>query len=65
MSSSIADGRGRLLRLLSATALAAALSGCASSTSTHHLAEQAEQAQDYDRAVVEYTKIVRANPADK
>jgi general secretion pathway protein D len=39
--------------------------GCASSTNLHHVAEQAEQAQDYDRAVVEYTKIVRANPGDK
>ena len=33
-----------------------AAAGCASSNSLH-LAHQAEQAQDYDRAVVEYTKV--------
>jgi len=40
-----------------------AAAGCASSSSLH-LARQAEQAQDYDRAVVEYTKVVRADPAN-
>ena len=65
MPTRLADGLGTILRLFSAAAVAAVLSGCASSTNLHHLAEQAEQAQDYDRAVVEYTKIVRANPADK
>ena len=44
--------------LLGLVALAAA--GCASSNL--HLARQAEQAQDYDRAVVEYTNAVRADP---
>ncbi len=43
--------------------LAAAAAGCASSNSLH-LAHQAEQAQDYDRAVVEYTKELRANPGN-
>ncbi len=40
-----------------------AAAGCASSNNLH-LAHQAEQAQDYDRAVVEYTKVVRAEPAN-
>jgi general secretion pathway protein D len=46
-----------------ALALAAAF-GCASGSGMH-LAHQAEQAQDYDRAVVEYTKVVRADPANR
>ncbi len=50
--------------LLSIVLAAAAASGCATATSMRH-AERAEQAQDYDRAVVEYTKIVRANPGDR
>ncbi len=46
--------------------LAAALfaSACAT-TSPYHLGQNAERAQDYDRAVVEYTKAVRANPSDR
>jgi general secretion pathway protein D len=40
-----------------------AVAGCASSNSLH-LGHQAEQAQDYDRAVVEYTKVLRADPAN-
>ncbi|HEY2432934.1 MAG TPA: secretin N-terminal domain-containing protein [Vicinamibacterales bacterium] len=35
--------------------------GCASANNLH-LGRQAEQTQDYDRAVVEYTKAVRASP---
>jgi general secretion pathway protein D len=56
-----ADWRWALLALLP---LAAAAAGCASSNGMH-LAHQAEQAQDYDRAVVEYTKVVRADPANR
>src|SRR4029077_12925644 len=44
-------------------ALAVALSACAGSTSLH-LAHDAEFRQDYDRAVVEYTKALRAKPDD-
>ena len=51
-------------RTLTAAAIAVVLSGCASSNAIH-VAQQAENAQEYDRAVVEYTKIVRANPNDK
>ena len=43
--------------------LAAALTaGACASTSPIHLGERAEQQQDYDRAVVEYTKALRAHP---
>ena len=38
--------------------------GCAT-TSAYHLGERAERAHDYDRAVVEYTKAVRAKPDDR
>ena len=46
--------------------LAASLlvAGCATS-STFHAGERAERAQDYDLAVVEYTKAIRANPDDR
>jgi len=45
--------------------LAAALlvSACAAK-SPYHLGQTAERSQEYDRAVVEYTKAVRANPED-
>lgn len=49
--------------LLLAAVLAFA-SACASSPAVRD-ARGAERAQDYDRAVVEYTKQVRANPADR
>ena len=55
-----ADLRRTLILLLPLAALAA---GCASSTNMRP-AHQAELAQDYDRAVVEYTKVARANPAN-
>ncbi|MBW8714163.1 MAG: hypothetical protein JF632_08805 [Acidobacteria bacterium] len=38
--------------------------GCATSSALHE-AERAERAHDYDRAVVEYTKAVRAKPDDR
>ena len=56
-----ADWRWALLVL---APLAAAAAGCASS-SPIHLAHQAEQAQDYDRAVVEYTKALRENAGNR
>ena len=57
-----ADVRTRVSALIAALALAAG--GCASSGSLR-VARAAEQAQDYDRAVVEYTTVVRANPANR
>jgi general secretion pathway protein D len=52
-------------RLAAAVCLVAGLfaAGCAT-TSPYHLGQTAEHSQDYDRAVVEYTKAVRANPDD-
>ena len=44
-------------------ALTCLASGCAT-TSALHEGQRAERAQDYDRAVVEYTKAVREKPDD-
>ena len=69
MSSGLIRTAGRRSRLprcaAAAWCLAAALTaaGCATS-GVMRAGEAAEQAQDYDRAVVEYTKAVRANPGD-
>jgi general secretion pathway protein D len=55
--------RARFLLCTGPVALAIALSACAGSTSLH-LAHDAELRRDYDRAVVEYTKVLRAKPDD-
>ena len=64
--SSMPDRRADMRNTLRAAALAAALlaSGCATATGLRH-GRQAELSQDYDRAVVEYTNVVRANPANR
>jgi general secretion pathway protein D len=49
--------------LVSAIGVAAALAGCAAAT-TLRRAHEAERLQDYDRAVVEYTKAARLRPND-
>jgi len=66
MSRLLAPRRADSVRKSAGLYLAAALlvSGCAT-TSPYHLGENAERAQDYDRAVVEYTKAVHANPEDR
>jgi general secretion pathway protein D len=46
-----------------AIAAAVFLAGCASSGGMHR-GREAELAQDYDRAVIEYTKIARAEPGN-
>jgi general secretion pathway protein D len=56
-----ADWRCALLVL---PLLLAAAAGCASSNGMH-LAHEAEKAQDYDHAVIEYTKVVRADPGNR
>ncbi|HEY7055359.1 MAG TPA: secretin N-terminal domain-containing protein, partial [Vicinamibacterales bacterium] len=43
--------------------LALLLTGCANATAMR-TGRHAEQAQDYDRAIAEYTKVVRADPAN-
>jgi general secretion pathway protein D len=48
---------------LAASLVVALASGCAMSTSIR-AGERAEQLQDYDRAVIEYTNALRANPND-
>ena len=55
-----ADVTRRAIVLL---ALAVSAGGCASAAGMRQ-GNRAEQAQDYDRAVVEYTNVVRANPAN-
>ena len=50
-------------RFATALLLALLATGCATS-SAMHMGQHAEQAQDYDRAVAEYTKVVRADPAN-
>ena len=66
MSRLLAPHRAEAFRLRALVSLAAALvvSGCAT-TAPYHLGQTAERSQDYDRAVVEYTKAVRANPDDR
>jgi len=44
--------------------VSALLGGCAT-TSSYTVGQRAEREQDYDRAVVEYTKAVRAKPNDR
>ncbi|HMC77238.1 MAG TPA: secretin N-terminal domain-containing protein [Vicinamibacterales bacterium] len=58
--SSRADRRALVML---AAALLALASGCASSSGMRR-GREAEMAQDYDRAIVEYTKIARANPGN-
>jgi general secretion pathway protein D len=49
-----------------ACVVASLATGCATTTSVSIRAgEQAETLKDYDRAVVEYTKALRANPTDQ
>jgi general secretion pathway protein D len=64
MSSTRALAADHRIGLLALALCAVSLSGCASAAGMRH-ARQAEQAQDYDRAVVEYTKVARANPANR
>jgi general secretion pathway protein D len=52
---------GRVVVVLLVTLV---LGGCAVATATHS-AQVAEQDQDYDRAVVEYTKVLRADPNNR
>ena len=56
--------RAANVRAAAALALALLLTACVT-TSALRSARRAEQAQDYDRAVVEYTKVVRADPANR
>jgi general secretion pathway protein D len=60
MSSPIPHARAARQAVICALALA--VSACA--TTSAHLAHEAEYRQDYDRAVVEYTKALREKPGD-
>jgi tetratricopeptide (TPR) repeat protein len=54
----------RAMRGAVVVAVALILSACATSR-MRHAAQLAESEQDWDRAVVEYTKMVRADPEDR
>ena len=47
-----------------AVCLAAGLAAACATSSAFRAGERAEQASDYDRAVVEYNNALRANPDD-
>jgi len=51
-------------RFVAVLALTAAVAGCAT-TGTYRSAQRAEQAEDYDRAVAEYTAAAKKHPNDK
>jgi general secretion pathway protein D len=51
-------------RFVAVLALTAAVAGCAT-TGTYRSAQRAEQAEDYDRAVAEYTTAAKKHPNDK
>lgn len=54
----------RLLNLAICMLSVAVAAGCAT-TSAYRLGERAERTNDYDRAVVEYTRAVREKPEDR
>jgi general secretion pathway protein D len=60
----MSSGQARTNRTLLAAGLALALAGCAHSAAMRG-GRDAERLHDYDRAVVEYTKAVRARPEDR
>jgi general secretion pathway protein D len=51
-------------RFIAVLALTAAVAGCAT-TGTYRSAQRAEQAEDYDRAVAEYTAALKKHPNDR
>ena len=51
-------------RFVAVLALTAAVAGCAT-TGTYRSAQRAEQAEDYDRAVAEYTAALKKHPNDR
>jgi general secretion pathway protein D len=62
MANAINSARAR--RLLTLVVLAGFIAGCATSTAMRN-GRQAEQLQDYDRAIVEYTKVLRSQPDNR
>jgi general secretion pathway protein D len=57
------DAARRPVTLLAPALLAVMLAGCATSSAVHR-GRAAEDVQDYDRAVAEYTQALRTSPAD-
>ena len=48
-------------RIVLAAAVSALLAGCVT-TASLRAGRQAEQLKEYDRAIIEYTKVLRAHP---
>ncbi len=67
MSRPMAHLRADALRLLTVSMCLAGtlVAGACATTSPYRMGERAERAQDFDRAIVEYTKAVRARPDDR
>lgn len=59
------SARASLPRLVGGAIVALVLSGCATANNPMRLARQAEDARDYDVAVANYTKTVRADPGNR
>ena len=55
---------GRYAYLVGTLALVATLSGCATAAALR-AGQNAESLQEYDRAIVEYTKVLRKNPENR
>jgi general secretion pathway protein D len=51
-------------RLITPVALALLIAGCATATAMRN-GQSAEQIQDYDRAIIEYTKVLRNQPGNR
>lgn len=63
---SFADSRMKLCALVGAVAISTTLSAaCATTNSPLRIAQQAEGLRDYDLAVANYTKVLRADPGNR
>ena len=65
MSSTPAPQHANRSRRIGFVLLACALAAACATSSAFHAGERAERLQDYDLAVVEYTKAARAKPDDE
>jgi general secretion pathway protein D len=64
MAHATSGGLAKARRYVYLVALTATLSGCATAAALR-AGQNAEQLQEYDRAVVEYTKVLRKNPDNR
>src|SRR5262245_13656846 len=64
MAHANSTGLAKARRYVYLAALMATLSGCAT-TAAMRSGQNAEQLQEYDRAIVEYTKVLRKQPENR